>query len=156
MEEDKARSNPGKIHVAQAGPNPEPMHKDFIANVYLKFHESLKPTTKEHPPTQTSSAWKTFDIREAPSRSSKQKLASPSEQLVDDVPILDDGAHLSESKDTGAAYLPKIKTRTEWLKLIPEEDTPKTPKPDWVIPPNDLLEPGNNWANALAKTYKYP
>ncbi|GJU56182.1 hypothetical protein Tco_1229896 [Tanacetum coccineum] len=48
---------------------------------------------------------------------------------VDDVPIPDD-VHLSESKDIGAAYLPKIKTRPNWLKPVPEEDIPKTPEPD--------------------------
>ncbi|GKD40899.1 hypothetical protein Tco_1261106 [Tanacetum coccineum] len=48
MEEDKAGSNPRQSHVVQAGPNPEPMHKDFIAIVYPQVHEILKLTTKEH------------------------------------------------------------------------------------------------------------
>ncbi|GJZ92999.1 hypothetical protein Tco_0665064 [Tanacetum coccineum] len=30
-DEDQARPNPGQSHVALAGPNPEPMHEDFIA-----------------------------------------------------------------------------------------------------------------------------
>ncbi|GKA29765.1 hypothetical protein Tco_0716010 [Tanacetum coccineum] len=75
--------------------------------------------------------------REAPSISSKKKFASPSEQPVDDVLIPKD-VHLSNSKDTGAAHLPKIKTRPYWLKPVPEEETPKTPQLDWVIPPYDL------------------
>nr|GEW73806.1 hypothetical protein [Tanacetum cinerariifolium] len=33
---------------------------------------------------------------------------------------------------------------------------PKTPEPDWVIPPNDLPKPENNWADAIAKSYKDP
>ncbi|GKB68013.1 hypothetical protein Tco_0929425 [Tanacetum coccineum] len=37
-----------------------------------------------------------------------------------------------------------------------EEDRPQTPKPDWSIPSNDLPEPDNNWANALANSYKDP
>ncbi|GJT92514.1 hypothetical protein Tco_1081359 [Tanacetum coccineum] len=48
MEEDQARSKPVQSHVALAGPNPEPMHEDFIATIYPKFHESLKLTTEEH------------------------------------------------------------------------------------------------------------
>ncbi|GJU42010.1 retrovirus-related pol polyprotein from transposon TNT 1-94 [Tanacetum coccineum] len=48
MEKDQAGSNPGQIHVVQAGPNPEPVHEDFIAIVYPQVHESLKLTTKEH------------------------------------------------------------------------------------------------------------
>ncbi|GKG28973.1 hypothetical protein Tco_0416338, partial [Tanacetum coccineum] len=55
-----------------------------------------------------------------------------------------------------ATYLPKIKTRQDWLKPVPEEETLETPEPDWVIPTNDLLEAENNWANALAQTYKDP
>ncbi|GKF01118.1 hypothetical protein Tco_0028041 [Tanacetum coccineum] len=58
MEEDQTGSDPGQSHVAQAGPNPEPMHEDFIATVYPKVHESLKLTTKEqvhieNPPSST-------------------------------------------------------------------------------------------------------
>ncbi|GJQ95364.1 retrovirus-related pol polyprotein from transposon TNT 1-94 [Tanacetum coccineum] len=48
LNEDQARSNPGPSPVALAGPNPEPVYKDFIATVYPKVHESLNHTTKEH------------------------------------------------------------------------------------------------------------
>ncbi|GKC14077.1 hypothetical protein Tco_1010859, partial [Tanacetum coccineum] len=58
--------------------------------------------------------------------------------------LIPDDMHLSESEDTGATHLPKIKTRLEWLKPILEEETPETPEPDWVIPPNDLLKTENN------------
>ncbi|GKA80702.1 hypothetical protein Tco_0787394 [Tanacetum coccineum] len=47
-DEDQVGSNPGQSHVALAGPNPEPMHEDFIATVYPKVHESLKHITEEH------------------------------------------------------------------------------------------------------------
>ncbi|GJY70877.1 hypothetical protein Tco_0474580 [Tanacetum coccineum] len=46
-EEDQDGSDPRQSHVAQAGPNPEPMHEDFIAIVYPVVHENLKLTTKE-------------------------------------------------------------------------------------------------------------
>ncbi|GKD57794.1 hypothetical protein Tco_1291181, partial [Tanacetum coccineum] len=42
MEEDQAGPNPGQSQVALAGPNPEPMHDDFVATVYPRVHESLK------------------------------------------------------------------------------------------------------------------
>ncbi|GKC73410.1 hypothetical protein Tco_1119293, partial [Tanacetum coccineum] len=48
IEENKAGPNPGQSHVALVGPNPEPMHDDFIAIVYPNVHESLKHTTEEH------------------------------------------------------------------------------------------------------------
>ncbi|GKB34120.1 hypothetical protein Tco_0879062 [Tanacetum coccineum] len=47
MEKDQAESNPGQSHVVLAGPNPEPLHKDFIANVYPQVYESLKLTPEE-------------------------------------------------------------------------------------------------------------
>ncbi|GKC31421.1 hypothetical protein Tco_1038715 [Tanacetum coccineum] len=84
-----------------------------------------------------------------------QKLDSQSEQPSDDIPIPDD-MHLSYSEDTGADHLPKIKTKPDWLKPIPEEETSETPEPDWVIPLNDLPKLENNWADAIAKSYKDP
>ncbi|GJS48369.1 hypothetical protein Tco_0598490 [Tanacetum coccineum] len=65
-------------------------------------------------------------------------------------------AEKDKSQDTGNAHLPKIRTPATWLRPLPEEDRSKTPKPYWSIPPNDLPEPENNWANALATTYKDP
>ncbi|GJY88480.1 hypothetical protein Tco_0503108 [Tanacetum coccineum] len=77
-----------------------------------------------------SSAWKTSDTRDAPFSSSKEKTAYQSAQPVDEDHIPDNP--------------------------VPKEETPETPEPDWVIPPNDLPEMENNWANALGKTYKDP
>nr|GEU40781.1 hypothetical protein [Tanacetum cinerariifolium] len=119
MEEDQARPNPGLSHVALAGPDPEPMHDDFVATI------------------------------KAPSSSSKQQSAPHSEQPVEDVPIPDD-INISDSEDTDTTHLPKIKTRPGRFKPIPEEDRPETTEPDWIIPPNDLPEIKNSWANALA------
>ncbi|GJR31147.1 hypothetical protein Tco_1107379 [Tanacetum coccineum] len=48
IEEDQAGPNPRQSHMALTGPNPEPMHDDFIATVYPRVHESLKHTTEEH------------------------------------------------------------------------------------------------------------
>nr|GEU47958.1 ribonuclease H-like domain-containing protein [Tanacetum cinerariifolium] len=81
------------------------------------------------PPAPQSLAWKAFDIREAPSSSSKQQSAPYSKQPVKDVPIPYD-VNISDSKDTDTAHLPKIKTRPNWLKPLPEEDRPETPEPD--------------------------
>ncbi|GJY25002.1 hypothetical protein Tco_0399728 [Tanacetum coccineum] len=48
MEEDQAGSNPGQSHVVLAGPNPEPMHEEFVDTVYPQVHESSKHTIEEH------------------------------------------------------------------------------------------------------------
>ncbi|GJW05632.1 putative reverse transcriptase domain-containing protein [Tanacetum coccineum] len=42
------------------------------------------------------------------------------------------------------------------MKPITKEDRPATPEPDWTVPPNDLPETKNNWANALASSYQDP
>nr|GEW42327.1 histone deacetylase 14 [Tanacetum cinerariifolium] len=95
------------------------------------------------------------NTREALSSSSKQQSAPYSEQPVKDVPVPDD-VNISDSNDTDIARLPRIKTRPDWLKLLPKEDRPETLKPDWIIPLTDLPEAENNWADALAKSYKDP
>nr|GEV33818.1 hypothetical protein [Tanacetum cinerariifolium] len=69
MEEVHARSNHIQSHVVQAGPNPEPMHEDFIATVYSQVHESLKHTTEEHVhienlPSVGNKMHKTFPLRD--------------------------------------------------------------------------------------------
>ncbi|GKC32213.1 hypothetical protein Tco_1039507 [Tanacetum coccineum] len=48
IEEYQAGSNPGQSYVVHDGPNPEPMHEDFIATVYPQVHKSLKHTIEEH------------------------------------------------------------------------------------------------------------
>ncbi|GKB01567.1 hypothetical protein Tco_0829611 [Tanacetum coccineum] len=39
----------------------------------------------------------------------------------------------TNSEDTSAAHLPKIKTRPDLLKPVLEDERPETPKPDWAI-----------------------
>nr|GEV30915.1 retrovirus-related Pol polyprotein from transposon TNT 1-94 [Tanacetum cinerariifolium] len=70
-----------------------------------------------------------YNTKEAPFSSSKQQSAPHSKQPVEDVPIPDD-VNISDSKNTDTTHLPKIKSRPDWLKPVPEEDRPETPKPD--------------------------
>ncbi|GJR73776.1 hypothetical protein Tco_0086141 [Tanacetum coccineum] len=48
MDEDQAGPEPRESHVALARPNPEPIHDEFMANVYPNVHESLKFPADEH------------------------------------------------------------------------------------------------------------
>ncbi|GJW18006.1 hypothetical protein Tco_0025442 [Tanacetum coccineum] len=48
MDEDHARPNPGESHVALYGPDPEPTHDEFMANVYPNVQESLKFPADKH------------------------------------------------------------------------------------------------------------
>ncbi|GKF69582.1 hypothetical protein Tco_0202639, partial [Tanacetum coccineum] len=93
--------------------------------------------------------------RDTHSSSSKQQSGHHSEQPVEDIPM-PYTANISDLEDTDFVHLPKIKPMSEWLKPILEEDIPQTPEPDWSIPTNDLPEPENNCANALAKSYNDP
>ncbi|GJU32113.1 hypothetical protein Tco_1175702 [Tanacetum coccineum] len=54
--------------------------------------------------------------------------------------------HFSDSEDTGAAQLLKIKTKPDWLKPVPEEEAPETPEPDWVL--QRLGYTASNWTNS--------
>ncbi|GKB44503.1 hypothetical protein Tco_0889445 [Tanacetum coccineum] len=140
----------------QAGSDPgkttDPHHHQMFI-LMEKTTGWTKPWSKTL--AQTSSSWKSSDIRDTPSSSSKQKPDSQSEQPTNDISIPDD-MHLSDTKDIGDDHLPKIKTKTDWLKPILKEETPETPELDWVIPSNDLPEPKNNWAEAIAKSYQDP
>ncbi|GJS57148.1 hypothetical protein Tco_0651932 [Tanacetum coccineum] len=233
MEEDQAGSDPGLSHVARVGLNPEPMHDDFIAIVYLSVNENLKHATEEQvhmeiplSSSRTLSSMKNLDnfnfgdqfVNDNPTEEDSGKTnmetevesmvtvsirqasilvphilhtigdLSPHKTLIrkkiihqrmfknDTYKSLPEHVALYEtleasmeranmekflaekdkSQDTGNAHLPKIRTPATWLRPLPEEDRPETPEPNWSVPPNDLLKPENNWANALATTYKIP
>nr|GEW42075.1 hypothetical protein [Tanacetum cinerariifolium] len=48
IEEDQARLDPGVSRVALSGPNPEPTHEEFMANVYLDVCGNLKLPADKH------------------------------------------------------------------------------------------------------------
>ncbi|GJZ57781.1 hypothetical protein Tco_0613275 [Tanacetum coccineum] len=48
MDEDQAGPDPGISRVALAGPDPEPTHDEFMADLYPKVQESLKFPADEH------------------------------------------------------------------------------------------------------------
>nr|GEZ51960.1 hypothetical protein [Tanacetum cinerariifolium] len=100
--------------------------------------------------------WENKDVFLAKKDNScRQKSASHSKQPIEEAPT-PDTEDIFDLEDIDSAHLLKIKSRPEWLKPILEEDILKTPEPDWSIPPNDLPEPKNNWANALANSFKDP
>ncbi|GJX83933.1 hypothetical protein Tco_0333414, partial [Tanacetum coccineum] len=104
-----------------------------------EFMDAMAKSRKRHrddqdpppPPKDFDQTWKSSDIREAPSSSSQHKTAPQSEQPVDDIPIPND-VHILDSKDAGTTHLLKIKTRPDWLKPVPYEETPENIEPDWV------------------------
>ncbi|GKF26063.1 hypothetical protein Tco_0081957, partial [Tanacetum coccineum] len=77
------------------------------------------------------------------------------EQPTEDILISKEG-HVSDPKDTNNTHMPKIPDTTTWFRPILEEERPASPKPEWVIPPIDLPEADNNWANEFAKAHQDP
>ncbi|GJV05561.1 ribonuclease H-like domain-containing protein [Tanacetum coccineum] len=127
-------------------------HASFYQRFIKDFSKIARPITKLHekdtPFEFNDKCQKAFELL-------KGKLTCAPVIHVDDVPIPDD-VNILDTEDTEAAHLPKIKTRPDWLKPLPKEERPETPKPDWTVPPNDLPEPENNWANTLANSYQDP
>ncbi|GJV01811.1 hypothetical protein Tco_1335380 [Tanacetum coccineum] len=114
-------------------PPPPPTYSDISKK---KRHDS-GASGSSHPSAPHLFAWKMTDTREAPSSSSKKQYGPHSEQPVEDIPM-SNTTNISDSEDIGSAHLPKNTLRPEWLKPIPEEDRPATPKLAWVIPTSHI------------------
>ncbi|GJU12875.1 hypothetical protein Tco_1135271 [Tanacetum coccineum] len=125
----------------------------FIADKSSK-DETRNANMETKVESMTSSAWKTSDTRNSPSKTSKQRQPLNLNNLSKS--SIPDGVHNDRFEGHRLPPLSKIKTIPNWLKLVPEEDRLKTPEPDWTVPPNDLPEHENNWANAFATLYKDP
>ncbi|GJT06445.1 hypothetical protein Tco_0840907 [Tanacetum coccineum] len=267
MDDDQAGPDPGVSRVSLAGPNPEPMHEEFMAHVYPDVHESLKFPADEHvileEPLSSSgalSSMKNLDdaytigdqfINDKSTEDESGKLNMESEMKnknldkttrnlgskvftlelrdlpykIDEVvhesvkeavhialraPLRDRFRELPEadmkeilhqrmfeagtykSLPEHVALYEALEASMEWENIdeflppapqssawettdareapsslskqqfgphakqppIPEEDRPETPEPDWPVPLNELPKPENNWANALANSYK--
>ncbi|GJY20056.1 hypothetical protein Tco_0392622 [Tanacetum coccineum] len=110
---------------------------------YKKKKQDFDASGSKKTSAQTSSTWKTSNIRNAPSSSSQQTTATQSEQPANDI-LIPDVEHFSYTEDTNAAHILKIKPKPDWLKPVLEEERPETREPDWAVPPNGLPEPENN------------
>ncbi|GJW01248.1 hypothetical protein Tco_1556499 [Tanacetum coccineum] len=134
-------ANKDKSHKRRRDDQDPPPSPPKDSNRNKKNRHDSNTSGSQQPQGQQSSAWKLSYTKEAPAQksfsSSKQKQASTSVQIINEDPIPDD-THLLDSENIAAAHLLKIKTRPDWLKPIPKEDTPVSPKLDWVIPRMEL------------------
>nr|GEW88403.1 histone deacetylase 14 [Tanacetum cinerariifolium] len=101
IEEDHARPDPGQGHVALAGPDPGPMHEDFIATVYPQVYESLKHIDEEHVHL---------------------------ENLLSSTGTLSSMKNLDNFNF--ASHLLKIKPKPDWLKTVLEEKKTRNTRTD--------------------------
>ncbi|GKE77325.1 hypothetical protein Tco_1543445 [Tanacetum coccineum] len=142
-----AGSNQGKSakrrrHDSGASGSAQPPPKDNEQSS-KKPHDSDASASKQHP-TLTSTGWQITDTRDAVINSSihsSEPEFGHSEHSSDDVSKQDEG-HVLDLKDTDNGHIPKVKAAT-WFKLIQEDKSLATPKPEWTIPPNDFPEPND-------------
>ncbi|GJR81044.1 hypothetical protein Tco_0151829 [Tanacetum coccineum] len=91
----------------------------------------------------------------------KDLVKDPTEKVIidelptEDIPISNEG-HVSDPEDTDNAHMTKIPDTTTWFRPILKEERPASPESEWVIPPIDIPEADNNWANAFAKAHQDP
>ncbi|GJW28742.1 hypothetical protein Tco_0045617 [Tanacetum coccineum] len=152
---DKGRSTKRRRSDSATSGSAQPPPKDDDQSS-KKPRDSDASATKQHP-ALTSTGWQITDTRDAGADSSMHRSdpeLEHSKQSSDDIPMQVEGND-SDMEDTDNAHIPKVSTTT-WFKPIPESERPATPKPEWTIPPNDLPEPENNWANTYATAYKVP
>ncbi|GJW99405.1 hypothetical protein Tco_0183319 [Tanacetum coccineum] len=81
---------------------------------------------------------------------------SPTDSLMQDDSIPNEQVHLSDDEDSRNDHLPKVDSRQDWWKPLPEEEIPTTPEPAWTIPSSNVSDIENKWASALVSTYKTP
>ncbi|GJT39757.1 hypothetical protein Tco_0939622 [Tanacetum coccineum] len=148
----QGESTKRRRHDSSASGSAQPPSKDSEQSTKNKLDSNA--SAAQQPPAHTSSAWQITNTRDTPPGPSMQRSDHQSEQSSDDNPITDEG-HVSDPEDTDNAHIPKVPAAT-WFKLIPEEERPATPEPEWTIPSNDYPEPENNWANVYATTYQDP
>ncbi|GJR55413.1 hypothetical protein Tco_1405934 [Tanacetum coccineum] len=106
-------------------------HRDLEYRIDNYVRETVKENVQialRAPLLQSFKDLSEIEMNEILHHSSKQQQASQSKQPIDDVPT-SDAVHISDSKDVGAAHLPKIKTPATWLRPLPEEDRPESPEP---------------------------
>nr|GEY97102.1 hypothetical protein [Tanacetum cinerariifolium] len=97
------------LEVSMDRDNQEALHETLTTSRKRRQDDQYPPSPL--PKDSERSKKKKQDSDASTSRnSSKQKQASQSEQPIDDV-CIPDVVHISDSKDIGAAHLPKIKTK---------------------------------------------
>ncbi|GKC75990.1 hypothetical protein Tco_1126764 [Tanacetum coccineum] len=145
----------GASGSSQLPPPPPPLSTSTSRSAQQqgsKGPSSSKPTASIH----QSMAWTTSDTRfESTGFTAAQEL-SPTDSLMQDDSIPDEQVHLSDDEDSGNDHLPKVDSRQDWWKPLPEEERPATPEPTWTIPSSNVSDIENNWASTLVSTYETP
>ncbi|GJZ20017.1 retrovirus-related pol polyprotein from transposon TNT 1-94 [Tanacetum coccineum] len=101
-----------------------------------------------------SMAWTTSDTQHESADIFGAQTLSPTDYLMQDDSIPEEQVHLSDNEDSENDHQPKVDSRKDWWKPLPEEERPATLEPAWTIPSSNKSDVVNNWASALATTYE--
>nr|GEV40581.1 copia protein [Tanacetum cinerariifolium] len=143
------QSNAEAMMIQRIAPPPPPPPPSST-NQESPSKGSALPSSSQTAASANYQAWTTTDIRLRPSIS-----LTPADLEMDEDMGLDKQAQLSNDKDIGSTYIPKVNLTQDWWKPL-EEERPATPEPAWSIPLSNAPVPPNNWASALASSYSPP
>ncbi|GKD12316.1 hypothetical protein Tco_1196723, partial [Tanacetum coccineum] len=118
---------------------------------FAKKPSTTKESSKDKDPKVGSKTGKSAPTKDPVEEPTDEVIMD--EQPTEDIPISNKG-HVLDPKDTDNAHILKVPDTTTWFRPVLEEERPASPEPEWVIPPTDLLEAANNWANAFAKAHQ--
>ncbi|GKF32358.1 hypothetical protein Tco_0102156, partial [Tanacetum coccineum] len=130
------------------------MNKEVADTVrdHKRKHDDDDDDDDEGPPAGSNQGKSTKMIRTRESESPK-KPSTTKESSKDKDPKV---GSKTDPEDTDNAHMPKIPDTTTWFRPILEEERHASLEPEWVIPPIDLPEANNNWANVFAKAHQDP
>nr|GEW32392.1 hypothetical protein [Tanacetum cinerariifolium] len=135
---DKAGQKKRKRHDLPP-PHPPPPYTGTSRPTQQKGSEALS-SSKSAALAPYSIAWTTSDPRYESDGVSRTQELSPMESPIQDDSILDEQIHLFVDEDSGNDHLPKVDSRKDWWKPLPEEERLTTPKPDWTIPSSNASD----------------
>ncbi|GJY45643.1 retrovirus-related pol polyprotein from transposon TNT 1-94 [Tanacetum coccineum] len=115
---------------------PPPPHLPSIGTSGSAQQQGSKAPSSSKPAASIyqSMAWTTSDTRFKSSGFMEAQELYPTDSLMQDDSIPDEQVHLSDDEDSMNDHLPKVNSRQDWWKPIPEEERPMTPEPAWTIP----------------------
>nr|GEV20054.1 hypothetical protein [Tanacetum cinerariifolium] len=158
IDEDQARTDPGESLGALAGPDPEPTHDEFMADLHPKVHESLKFLADEHvfvkdPISSTGTLFSMKNLEDAfaigdqfiNDKSTKDEPEKPMWKDLSEE-YMKERLHQRTFKSGSYKSVPKHFALYEALEASMEQ----------VIPTSHIPDVVNNWAKSLASTYQAP
>nr|GEW97135.1 hypothetical protein [Tanacetum cinerariifolium] len=127
---------------------------DYSDKILSNLEDAGQKKRKRRDVPRTPSGLDYTDTRYESDVVSGTQDLSPTDSLIQDDSIPDEQVHLSDDEDSESDHLPKVDSRKDWWKPLPEEERPATPELAWTITSSTVLDVDNNWATALVSAYE--